>query len=81
MFKLIVIGGAVVTAGLASSALKRYTPYDSHTPVLNKLENEDVKHYVEKYFDANDSVVSKVEEMGGVVSDKVKDTFKNDKKD
>ena len=82
MFKLFIIGGTVVTVGLVSSVLKRYTSYDSHTPVLDKLENEDVKHYVGKCFEASDNVVSKAEEMGGwFVSDKVKDAFKSDKKD
>ena len=50
-----------MTPGLASSAIKRYTAYNPHAYVLAKINNIDMKYWIQKYFRLNDYVIEKTE--------------------
>lgn len=60
----------IMTPGLVSSAVKKYTAYNPHIYLISKVTNNDVKYWLQKYFWVNDYIVEKTESI-----------FKTSKKD
>lgn len=58
LVRLLVYG---LSATVLASLVKKHSQYNLEKPVLNRIENENLKEYSKKYFELGDFVVERLE--------------------